>query len=115
MTAAPLDPQGVGRLLARVLADVPRLEGAACQGLWPAFESANPEENPDEVAYRHTTALATCRRCPALDACAEWASGLRGRDRPDGIVAGQIPQRKAPATDFFPAPRKGPNERTATP
>lgn len=94
MTAAPLDPQGVGRLLARVLADTPRLAGAACVGLWEAFDSPHPGEEPADADYRHRTALALCRRCPVLDACAAWAAGLRGRDRPDGIIAGQIPQRK---------------------
>ncbi|OBK82134.1 hypothetical protein A5649_09775 [Mycolicibacter heraklionensis] len=99
MTAAVhLDHDGAVRLLAAILAGVPHLPGAACAGIWSAFDAAEPGEEPADVDYRHRTALATCRRCPALDRCAEWAAGLRGRDRPDGIIAGQIPQRKKETT-----------------
>jgi hypothetical protein len=72
------------------LAGAPVLPGRKCRG-WPhLFHVATPGEDPDTVHYRHTQALGLCARCPSIDRCRTWLDGLPPRQRPTGIIAGQI-------------------------
>jgi hypothetical protein len=77
-----LDPGGAVALLSRVLADMPRLDGAACAGHFGLFDS----DDCDDLAY----ALTICQECPALDACAQWLVSLPKSCRPEGVVAGIV-------------------------
>lgn len=68
-------------LTAAILSGVPKLSGALCRRR-PGLFDAN-----DEVTADHAAAI--CRRCPALQACGEWAAGLR-HNQSNGVIAGQL-------------------------
>ncbi|MCV7100914.1 WhiB family transcriptional regulator [Mycobacterium avium] len=85
MTTPTLDPEGVTRLLSKVLAGAPKLPGAACREHADVFD-------PD--AGDPHTAMAICRGCPALNRCRSWSAELRGQERPAGVVAGQPPTQR---------------------
>ncbi|MCF6386029.1 WhiB family transcriptional regulator [Mycobacterium sp. MBM] len=78
-------------LLAVVLRQLPALPGALCRNRSELFDS----EEPADVA----TAVSLCERCPALDACRAWVTGLSYPARPAGVVAGRRYHRR---------PRRGP-------
>jgi hypothetical protein len=65
------------------LAGIPPLPGALCRGQWNLFDEAN-DPGAIEAATR------TCELCPALDRCRQWVNGLPPRNRPTGVVAGQL-------------------------
>ncbi|MEZ0363382.1 WhiB family transcriptional regulator [Mycobacterium sp. pUA109] len=69
------------KLLAKILADTPKLDGAACVDNADVFDA---DDGDWELA------VAICRSCPALTDCGDWADGLRASDRPAGVVAGQV-------------------------
>ena len=64
------------------LGGIPRLPGAACRGRWELFDS------PDATDI--AAAIQTCSSCPARYRCAEWVASLSPKQRPAGVVAGQI-------------------------
>lgn len=75
-------------LLARILTDTPRLEGAACIE-WPGLhDPAHDGEPQAETSLRHEYAVAVCRGCPALFECNEWALT---EPTSTGVLAGRIP------------------------
>ena len=78
------------QLLDALAAATPKLDGAACRNLWPAFDPPDPDEDPADVDYRHRVALALCEDCPALTPCGAWIASLEPRQRPAGVVAGRI-------------------------
>ncbi|MBN7304337.1 hypothetical protein IUQ79_20790 [Mycobacteroides abscessus subsp. bolletii] len=65
---------------ARALGGVPTLRGALCHGRHELFDAV---DDTDE-------AIALCRRCPALEACATWLAELPPSRRPSGVVAGKV-------------------------
>ncbi|UQE74696.1 hypothetical protein MYK68_18605 [Gordonia sp. PP30] len=100
-------------LMAAILDHHPGLPGAACRGRGDLFDAT---ERPagrlggtrraqlDQTdAQRRTRALAVCRICPALDACAAWLDGMVPSRRPIGaVMAGRVvtrPHRNAPDTN----------------
>ncbi|WOC12616.1 transcriptional regulator [Gordonia sp. MP11Mi] len=95
---ANYDPTGTIDLLSKVLADSPKLTGAACIGHHELFDAKSPDETPETVEDRHERAAALCWQCPALDDCTEWASSLSRSARPAGLVATRAPR---------PGPRPG--------
>ena len=94
MTAAP----DWLALLERVLAGAPSLPGAKCRGRAHLFNGAEPDENPETVAARHTQALGLClNSCPSLSRCEEWVNSLPKSKRPLGVIAGRLnPQERRP-------------------
>ena len=77
-------------LMAELAIAAPRLDGARCRNLWAAFDPPESGEDPEEVRYRHQTALALCQRCPALTPCRDWLDALTPAQRPLGVVAGRV-------------------------
>jgi hypothetical protein len=75
MTAAWIE------LTAAIVRGTPKLSGALCRQ-WPELFDGDDEETADRAA-------AICQRCPALQACGEWAGGLRHNQR-NGVIAGQF-------------------------
>lgn len=72
------------------LAGVPVLRGARCRGKHHLFDPQG-EDEPDETAdARHLQALGLCAACPAIAACETWFESLPPRDRPLGVIAGQL-------------------------
>ena len=69
-------------LMTEVLAGVPRLRGALCTTKRGHFAEA---EGGNRV--RVDQCISICGRCPALDACQQWASSERGLV---GVVAGRL-------------------------
>lgn len=65
------------------LGSIPELTGARCRGRSQIFDET---EDPDLVEY----AQSQCQACPALRACASWLASLPPRQRPPGVVAGQV-------------------------
>jgi WhiB family transcriptional regulator, redox-sensing transcriptional regulator len=76
-----LEPGSVA-LLAEVLRGAPRLDGALCTGKRGHFAEA---EGGSKV--RVAECIALCRRCPALEACQQWASSECALV---GVVAGRL-------------------------
>ena len=77
-------------LLDALAAATPKLDGARCRNLWAAFDPPEAGEDPADVAYRHSAALALCQRCPALTPCRDWLDALTPAQRPLGVVAGRV-------------------------
>jgi hypothetical protein len=65
------------------LGAIPRLSGARCRGRSDIFDEY---DDPDIIEY----AVNRCHGCPALAACSEWLDGLPRRQRPTGVIAGQL-------------------------
>jgi hypothetical protein len=76
-------------ILAAVRA-APCLPGAKCRGKSHLFDPAAPGEDDETVAYRHNQAIGLCSRCESLTRCEEWYSSLPSKQRPGGIIAGQL-------------------------
>jgi WhiB family redox-sensing transcriptional regulator len=68
-------------LLAEILRGTPPLPGAACVGQGDLFDYRDDEN--------HAKAITLCQRCPALDACRQWADS-QPRAHISGVVAGEI-------------------------
>lgn len=71
MTALARERTALG-LIARVLRDVPRLEGAACAADPHLFDPRTRAEPDDQYAARVAYARRVCVGCPALDDCRAW-------------------------------------------
>lgn len=69
-------------LLAELLRDTPRLDGAVCATKRGHFMEA---ETGNRV--RVDQCISICRRCPALEACRMWAATQPGLV---GVVAGKL-------------------------
>lgn len=82
--------------LAAALHGIPDLDDAACVGMWAAFDPAEPDENTDDIEYRHNAALALCKACPALPDCSAWFDSLKPSQRPPGVVAGRVTAPRRP-------------------
>ena len=80
----------VATMLDALAAATPRLDGARCRNLWAAFDPPESGEDPEDVRYRHRAALALCESCPALTPCGAWIASLEPRQRPLGVIAGQV-------------------------
>lgn len=76
--------RGTVGLLAEILRDVPRLDGAAC-----SLEHARLFDVPHQggpggrqrARQRRVIAERLCATCPAHDACADWATGEPASNR----------------------------------
>lgn len=76
-------------LLARILADVPRLPGrAACRDHLGVFDQA---ADGDQLAAEQ--AVTVCEACPVLAACGEWIA--TARRPPPGVTAGKYTPTKS--------------------
>lgn len=70
--------------LLSALAGIPDLDGAACIGMWAAFDPPEPGEAPADIEYRHSTALHLCRTYPApqrLPGMARWVAKIQTAQR----------------------------------
>ncbi len=94
--SAPLDAEGAVRLLASMLARSPRLPDAVCVGRCELFDDRRGDEDIADADLRHRQAVQLCHACPCLDGCRDWTARLRGRQRPGGVVAGQLPKPSRP-------------------
>ena len=72
------------------LSGIPDLDGAACIGLWEAFDPPEHGESATDVEYRHSAALHLCRTCPTLADCRQWLDRLPRSKKPHGVVAGRV-------------------------
>ena len=104
-TPIPAGPLG---LLSAILADTPRLAGAACRrhpDLFAATVVKGQGSRPASLTAAREQARAICRKCPALGQCESWVRSTPEARRPAGIVAGQLathPSLKSPATQLNP-------------
>lgn len=69
--------------LMAALGGIPRLPGARCRARHDMFDQY---DDPGIVE----AAIAICHSCPALPACKTWCDSLPPRQRPAGVVAGQV-------------------------
>ena len=97
------------------LAAAPRFPGARCRDQWRLFDTAAAGRSLPrvQVAQAQARAIALCRGCPALQACAAWVDGLEPWQRPRGVVAGRLntsPAPKPPGESHL-----MPSGRTSTP
>lgn len=76
--------------LLSALAGVPVLRSARCRGHHATFDPPGDGEAADTAAARHAQALTICSACPALEPCRAWVEGLPNKQKPSGVVAGQI-------------------------
>ncbi|WP_168705329.1 WhiB family transcriptional regulator [Gordonia paraffinivorans] len=81
---------GLLPLLAEVLEGTADLSGAACAGRPELFDEAGPDEDVDNVRFRHRAAVRICSTCPALDRCRAWAETQK--DLGGMVVAGRAPR-----------------------
>ncbi|MDV6310319.1 transcriptional regulator [Gordonia amicalis] len=77
-------------LLAAILRGMPNLRGAACVGSPGLFDPRDPNEDPDDTAYRHQAAARICLGCPALEPCRDWSSSQRGQE--SAVTAARTPK-----------------------
>lgn len=81
-------------LLCEILRGAPRLAGAACRDHRDLFDAAQANgrgHSARRLADARAAAIRVCsERCPAFDQCAAWLDTLPRRQRPSGVVAGQI-------------------------
>jgi WhiB family redox-sensing transcriptional regulator len=100
-TPAPV-PLPVVDLLAAILRDTPRLQGARCRTHPEVFDATHPIGRGACSTRHHVdaraAAVAVCQRCPALPACRAWLESLPASQRPSGIVAGQLTTTKGTET-----------------
>ena len=66
-----------------MLANLPRLDGAACVGKAELFDPGTDEAT-------ETIARAMCLNCPALAPCAAWVESLPPSQRPFGVTAAVV-------------------------
>ena len=83
------------------LADVvaPALPDAACVNHYELFDqtiSSSTGHKAAELGALRTEALAVCTSCPALAPCRKWLNTIPPRQRPSGVVAGQVNTRRPP-------------------
>ena len=97
----------VDALMGELAAGIPHLPAARCAGKHELFDltaegSRTGPAGASEVAAARVEALRLCAGCPELDPCGAWLSGLRKRDRPNGVVAGRVigDKRKLKAKDI---------------
>lgn len=81
----PPREQGTVGLLAAILADTPRLDGALCVAARGRFWEA---ENGNRVRVRECIEI--CRRCPCLARCREVEMPYRERRNRSGVWAGKF-------------------------
>lgn len=87
MSASQLDS------LVSALGAIPPLPGALCKGqsdTWDEPAPASIDPDPDDTQERLNYAVRACGCCPALSACRTWIASLPPRQRPCGVVAGQV-------------------------
>lgn len=84
---------GIVSLLAEILTGSPRLDGAACVGSESLFDPKAPDEDAADATYRHEAAEALCHRCPAFEACREWADT---QPASRAVLAGRTPDSRHP-------------------
>jgi hypothetical protein len=68
------------------------LPGARCRGRHHLFDPPTPHEDELDAEDRHRQALGLCSHCPSAQRCRDWFDGLPPKDRPKGVVAGQVNQ-----------------------
>jgi hypothetical protein len=81
---------GAFDMLISALAGIPCLPSSRCRGRHTLFDPAAPGEDDETVAYRHNQAIGLCSRCESLTRCEEWYCSLPSKQRPGGIIAGQL-------------------------
>ncbi|POY04856.1 hypothetical protein C3469_04340 [Mycobacterium kansasii] len=74
------------------LGSIPSLPGALCRDRHELFDLPAGTSADYEVVAAE--ALALCRQCPALAGCRVWFDGLSPKQRPAGVIAGQVHQWK---------------------
>lgn len=76
----------------------PPMPDAACRDQWALFDLTIPEgagKLPSEVTQARAIALELCNeKCPELSTCQRWLNGLRPKDKPLGVVAGIVIDRR---------------------
>ena len=84
------------------LADLlaPSLPGARCRSEWELFDRAAGGPNRVEVQHARVDALQVCSSCPVLAQCRDWFTSLPLRDRPHGVVAGQVVTNRSAHTPW---------------
>ena len=70
------------------LGAIPALPGARCRNRSQLFD-LRPDDDPTRPDAE-ATALALCSRCPSLDRCRHWFDSLPPKQRPLGVIAGQV-------------------------
>jgi len=74
-------------LLVQIFEGSPRLRArAACRDR-PELFNQSAQNDPDRTERK---ALRICKRCPALDDCRSWVSGMDPAQRPAGVVGGLV-------------------------
>jgi len=58
------------------------------------FDARPPNDPEADNAEAH--ALALCQRCPSLPRCTDWFDALPPKQRPHGVVAGQVNRPRKP-------------------
>ena len=92
MTRRRTEPEGWVGLIAAIVEDAPRLEGAACVGQSELFDARGDGEPWEAAQRRQQAAQRICRwACPAEPQCVAWFESLVPAVRPRGVVAGVIP------------------------
>lgn len=79
--------------LVGALGAIPRLDGAVCKGspdIWDEPPHPSRDPDPSDTQERLNYAVRACGCCPALSACRTWIASLPPRQRPCGVVAGQV-------------------------
>ena len=75
-------------LLDAIARTVPRLPGAACRDHRELFYRTAVRGRGMTAARRE--AIEICTSCPALARCRRWLESTPERERPFGVVAGQV-------------------------
>lgn len=66
-----MDADAAEHLLRAILADLPRLPGAACVSQYALFDDVPGCQSRDQRAERFEAAVRVCESCPARPACPE--------------------------------------------
>lgn len=82
--------------LLSALAGVPVLRGARCRGRHTLFDPRHDDEPAEVADARHLQALALCQQCPAIAECEQWLDALPKKQRPFGVIAGQLHRQPNP-------------------
>ena len=72
-------------LLKAILRDTPKLDGSLCRDRSDLFDTE--QDDAEERQYAIDSAKRLCRKCPALEACRDFASTQK---RLTGVVAGEL-------------------------
>lgn len=76
---------------------VPYLPRARCTRRWRLFDQTIFEGNgkpPHDTLLARRIALAECAACAELEPCRKWLAQLPPQQRPSGVVAGRVIQRR---------------------